>query len=434
MLVNRLIVMRSWPLLAVLALSATGCASEAESGASTVPPPTTTSSTSAQTTLVATATTTTYLVPTATLPAPVELVVVAGPPAGGIGVVDGETIVLMDYAGAVVATGAGYTDVRSGPNRVSVYFSEGTAVIGDRGPVAEPGPAEFHDVYSSTDRGSLLITTYAGERRDARELLVLDPFVSTASPWAGPPPALGIAPEGILNPVGAWRWAIPSEDGTAVLGQWSGECEIPTAFVIGVDGAMSAIGARGHDWSGAPGSFAAGWTPNGLAIVGIWNGGCGGEATPGVYLVDIDDLIPIYLSETDTPEVFIWLMDPLDTGEQYYYNRREELLSLTYQAMGVRGAGEPSHGGDDAYVGFDWEGGFIGVLAIDVGWVLDQISHPAADTYDVGGTKVGVFPHWELGPETDPLHVFFCGDTGFVLDGDVVRPAVEELITALGCG
>jgi hypothetical protein len=346
-------------------------------------------------------------------------------------VIDGEEIILMDYAGEIIASGTGYSDIRSSPNRVSVWFSDTIAVIGDRGPTAAPGPAGYGDVYSSADRGSLLLTMPVGDAA-TRSLLQLDPFTGRATVLAEAPPPLGVAPEGVPDPAGYWAWGIPSEQGGAVLGQWIGECEIPTAFVIETSGEMSAVGVTGDDWSEAPGSFAAGWTPEGRPIIGLWSGGCGPEATPGVFLADGDELTPIYLSDTDGPEAFVWLRDPLSGADDPYFNRREERLIATYRSMGVRGGGEPSHGGNGAWVGFDWAGGFIGVLAIDIGWVLDQIAEPAIDTYTVGTNTVGVFPVWDgrAGSET---HVFFCGDTGFVLEGDIVRSGVEAFIEALNC-
>ena len=79
---------------------------------------------------------------------------------------------------------------------------------------------------------------------------------------------------------GHWRWVIPSPDGTATLGQWSGECEVPTAY-RGGDAEMSdprpAV-------AGAPMSVALGWTVANEPVLHLPEGECGtSHDAPGIY-------------------------------------------------------------------------------------------------------------------------------------------------------
>ena len=77
---------------------------------------------------------------------------------------------------------------------------------------------------------------------------------------------------------GYWRSAELSPDRRSLLLQWSGECEIPTAYLARADGG----GLR----PAAPESVALGWTRSGRAVVDLPRGGCAGSARrPGIYLV-----------------------------------------------------------------------------------------------------------------------------------------------------
>ena len=69
------------------------------------------------------------------------------------------------------------------------------------------------------------------------------------------------------------------------MGQWSGECEVPTAFFIEEDEGevvpVTGEAAPAH----TPESFALGWTKRGQAVVFLPNGACGiGADRPGIYL------------------------------------------------------------------------------------------------------------------------------------------------------
>jgi hypothetical protein len=80
--------------------------------------------------------------------------------------------------------------------------------------------------------------------------------------------------------LGRWTWAEFSPTGTAVLAQWSGECESPSAYLI--------AGGRIRPYGGSDTieSVGLGWLPDGRAVVSFWSGVCGaGIPTPGVYAV-----------------------------------------------------------------------------------------------------------------------------------------------------
>lgn len=101
----------------------------------------------------------------------------------------------------------------------------------------------------------------------------------------GPSPRLPIPPgsrEKDIGVVGLWRYAIGSPTGV-VLGQWSGECEIPTAFWI-------ERGRRPRIITGEPklrraqDSISLGWS-KGDALVLLPGDGCGDSGDPpGIYV------------------------------------------------------------------------------------------------------------------------------------------------------
>jgi hypothetical protein len=80
--------------------------------------------------------------------------------------------------------------------------------------------------------------------------------------------------------LGRWTWAEFSQTGTAILAQWLGECESPSAYLI--------VGRwiRPYGGSETVESVPLGWLPDGRALVSFWSGACGaGIHTPGVYAV-----------------------------------------------------------------------------------------------------------------------------------------------------
>ena len=89
---------------------------------------------------------------------------------------------------------------------------------------------------------------------------------------------------------GRWVWAARSPDGRTLLGQFSGECEIPLAFLVR-DGERRARSVTGRFKRAAPPpvSHALGWTTDGRAIVAVpEEAACGAAGRGGLYLVNTD--------------------------------------------------------------------------------------------------------------------------------------------------
>lgn len=87
-------------------------------------------------------------------------------------------------------------------------------------------------------------------------------------------------------PAGHWRSVLISPDGTELLGQWSGECEIPTAIRISTDDGTSAVVSE-EPYEKAPASYALGWASTGEAVVLLEGDGVCAEPAqqPGIHLL-----------------------------------------------------------------------------------------------------------------------------------------------------
>jgi hypothetical protein len=98
---------------------------------------------------------------------------------------------------------------------------------------------------------------------------------------------------------GSWQWAEFAPAGGAILAQWLGVCESPTAFAI-VGGRLVPFGAS--SFRAAPESFALGWLPRGRAVVYFTAGQCGrGSSGPGVYAVPLHGRPQLMRRVTSTP-------------------------------------------------------------------------------------------------------------------------------------
>jgi hypothetical protein len=184
-------------------------------------------------------------------------------PPQGVVVTRGDDVAFVDLSGEVVAT----------LNRFDLAMSSADPkiiVLRDR---TWP-ELEGHYVFDAT-AGEL---RPIGTREAARVVVPPDPPVRL------PPPPGGIV-EGA--PAGSWRWAIPSPDGSTMLAQWSGECEVPVAFFVDpATGRMREV-TGGRGLRDAPESTGFGWSADGRAVVALWNAVCGrGFDQPGVYLFD----------------------------------------------------------------------------------------------------------------------------------------------------
>lgn len=81
--------------------------------------------------------------------------------------------------------------------------------------------------------------------------------------------------------VGRWNYLVPGP-GAASLTQWSGECEVPTAFWA--EGSQVVVLTTGEAKLGAPESLALGWRGDGTAFAYLGEGHCGSAGDPpGIY-------------------------------------------------------------------------------------------------------------------------------------------------------
>lgn len=153
--------------------------------------------------------------------------------------------------------------------------------------------------------------------------------------------------------VGHWRFALPSPKGDWVLAQWSGECEVPTAYLVGVKGGR----LRPIDTS----STAIGWTRQGRAIVGLSTAACGeGAKEPGTYLLEP--------TSGSRQRIHPYSQGALLTKSWVNVgNRLEAVLVRAYRDLGLEiCCSQPSHGGEDAETGFVFEGHDVGIYAAPV--------------------------------------------------------------------
>jgi len=81
------------------------------------------------------------------------------------------------------------------------------------------------------------------------------------------------------RPLGHWIWSERSPGGKATLAQWSGECEIPVAYLT-VDGKRRKV---------ADETVALGWVPHDEAVIHFRPLGCAGSGRNGIYALRYDD-------------------------------------------------------------------------------------------------------------------------------------------------
>jgi hypothetical protein len=176
-------------------------------------------------------------------------------PEAGVAVASSEAVMLVDLDGTVVTTLQGY-EIAGNPGAPGVWLQRGSRYF-----KLKPIGGELAPVPKSR----------------ARDVMYRE----------GPEPSLP-APEAAIGSdgdvAGHWRYAVGSPSGSATLAQWSGECEVPTAFWID-DNGTSRIVTGGSDLAAAPESLGLGWAQNERAVVFLPNGACASSAdAPGIYL------------------------------------------------------------------------------------------------------------------------------------------------------
>jgi hypothetical protein len=156
------------------------------------------------------------------------------------------------------------------PRQAAGTTQAGAAPRGECQPVGQMDDESLTLCFAAAgrDQGRFFLETGATQR----ELGVLPPRPTPSASDAGR--------------VGHWAWAALSPDGQTILGQWSGECEVPIAFLTEVGGGRPEPVTGEDDWAHSPESVALGWTTDGRAIVFLPKGpACGsGVDRPGIYL------------------------------------------------------------------------------------------------------------------------------------------------------
>jgi hypothetical protein len=109
----------------------------------------------------------------------------------------------------------------------------------------------------------------AGCRPTGGQLFVCGRTIRDGSRVAAP------APRG--SPLGHWVWAERAPHESALLAQWSAECEVPVAYRV-ENGKLRRYGRE---------SSALGFMPDGSALIHFPNGPCAGDSHPvrGIYAV-----------------------------------------------------------------------------------------------------------------------------------------------------
>jgi hypothetical protein len=257
-------------------------------------------------------------------------------PASGfaVGTQEGE-LTLYDFEGQVVGTSTA-NPVRGDGYEVNVLL----------GSVQQPlDPAEVPaGCEAAFGGGGVRVALCGGEPQQPTTIDVVD--VTGAARRLSGAPFDDQQPSGSV--AGHWRWALPSPDGEWVLAQWSGECEVPTAYLTRTDGE----GVPLLPVAGGVESFGLGWAPDGRALVLLPRGACGaGSETPGVYLVDpATQQLELVLAVADGQRAWIW-------HHEREGNAPERLVVRALRELGLEGCcGEPSHGGSNVTAGAIFEG------------------------------------------------------------------------------
>ncbi|MEA3077270.1 MAG: hypothetical protein QOF60_2178 [Actinomycetota bacterium] len=232
-------------------------------------------------------------------------------PDSGIGVIDGEELVLTDLAGTVLAraqVGPGVYPHGAGRPWLAA-LDHGNVVLDEASGRISPAKGGFAKDCIDPQAGGAITVARCGPAEPgspggSRIDIDTGDGRGTHLLIAAPPVAAG------RDVVGHWAAALPSPDGKWVLAQWSGECEVPVAFFVepATGAPRTVTGEQGVNWTKASNSLAAGWTPEGKAVVALPNKpACGSGTGAGVYLVKPPTTKQrVFRSKTDSPNVFLW--------------------------------------------------------------------------------------------------------------------------------
>lgn len=230
---------------------------------------------------------------------------------------------------------------------------------------------------------------------------------------------------------GFWLWAVPSPDGSWVLAQWSGECEIPVSYLIPASGGVPQAVVEGAG-GGSTASIAGGWTSDGRALVTFpAQPACGASPTEtGSYLIDPTSGERSLLSG-DADRGYRWRQLPRG-------NAAERTISRALQELGLEGCcGEPSEGSPQAASGAVWQATRIPIHGSPIHppgepyvWFNDLVIDSQPSDLDglpitIGTADMGSFLAFTCGE-----HVWSLG--GYGIDGDRADPDdLRSLATVL---
>ncbi|MDP9342395.1 MAG: hypothetical protein M3Q23_09950 [Actinomycetota bacterium] len=109
--------------------------------------------------------------------------------------------------------------------------------------------------------------------------------------------------------LGHWEGAEASPDGSTLLLQWSGECEVPTAYLAPASGGRPRAVVHGRP---PVESVALGWAPPARLVVSLPQAACGaGFERPGVYVLSRSGGSRlVYETNPDVDRVVLWRRSP----------------------------------------------------------------------------------------------------------------------------
>jgi hypothetical protein len=159
--------------------------------------------------------------------------------------------------------------------------------------------------------------------------------------------------------VGHWGYGLPSPDAKWVLAQWSGECEVLSAYAVEVStGRVEFVGLQGTE------SRALGWAPDGRAIVGVSGGPCTNaeSADDGIYLIDVNSGDRQRIHHFTAGAMVRWSGDGVPGAPDSRLDRRVDRALAELNLEGC--CGEPSHGREPTSTGMVFEGRDIEIYAV----------------------------------------------------------------------
>lgn len=284
------------------------------------------------------------------------LVAPADWPAAGVAVRTNDAVVFYDDDGSELGTSrdasliAGIEAVSGVSGLVEITF-DGSAFV-----AAPPDPVEAIPSCSAATGGGGARVALCGRDVGFPDQVVRSDPGGRLTVLSQEPPDSGSG--------GHWRWAVPSPDGKWVLAQWSGECEVPVAYLIPTSGGAPRAASVTNTVEGPVESIAVGWTADGRAIVTFPDPACGsGLDEPGTYLLDPDTgNTSLRFAAGPVPSAaFRW------RRVREGLNAPERAISRALTELGVEGCcGEPSEGSPNAAHGAVWNGTSIPIFGTPI--------------------------------------------------------------------